>query len=158
MQVLSLVPMSGERVETDKKEEIDLHQTMDALEWAKEFTKVLNKNYSISVDEDWVHTWMANAIMCGWDHANSRRSKSWTYILKSGAGDIIKMFHHEPDESELNDAYGEYLNIPVKDAHASYNTSLYRMKSNYKESVVEVWNGLNKSPEKDSLYHWVNAH
>lgn len=51
-------------------EEIDLHQTMDADVWAKEFCRL-----NICSDVDMMRAWFANAIMCGYDHANWKHAK-----------------------------------------------------------------------------------
>jgi hypothetical protein len=35
-------------------------------EWAKEFTQIA-EDMGITIDEDWMVTWFANAIMAGYD-------------------------------------------------------------------------------------------
>lgn len=47
---------------------IKLHQTMDAVIWAKEFKRICDNNGHYC-DEEWMVTWFANAIMTGHDHA-----------------------------------------------------------------------------------------
>lgn len=42
---------------------MNLHDTMDAEVWAKEFIRINGG------DLDMMRAWFANAIMCGWDHA-----------------------------------------------------------------------------------------
>jgi hypothetical protein len=50
----------------------NLHQTMDARVWAAEFCATFRKVHPEQPcpDEGWILGWMANAIMCGWDHAH----------------------------------------------------------------------------------------
>jgi hypothetical protein len=50
----------------------NLHQTMDARVWAAEFCATFRKVHPDQPcpDEGWILGWMANAIMCGWDHAH----------------------------------------------------------------------------------------
>jgi hypothetical protein len=43
------------------------HQSMDGLMWAQEFCRVTGFH-----DEEWAHTWFANAIMAGYDEATRR--------------------------------------------------------------------------------------
>ena len=53
--------------------EIKLHSTMDASIWAKEFMKVIRDPRDgallCDIDESFMLSWFANAIMVGWDHA-----------------------------------------------------------------------------------------
>ena len=58
-----------------QEEELDpnLQYTMDARTWAAEFCKIFNKLHGFEVDEGWIISWMANAIMCGYDHASKVR-------------------------------------------------------------------------------------
>lgn len=53
----------------EKKEDVKLHTHFDAAVWAKEFMRIFG-NKLTEIDEDLMHTWFANAIMCGWDHSN----------------------------------------------------------------------------------------
>ncbi len=48
--------------------EVKLHDTMDAVVWAKEFKRICDANGHYC-DEEWMVTWFANAIMVGWDFA-----------------------------------------------------------------------------------------
>jgi len=52
--------------------ETDLHQTMDAEIWAREFKRICDKNGHYC-DEDWMVSWFANAIMTGYDHAKREK-------------------------------------------------------------------------------------
>jgi len=48
--------------------DVDLLQTTDAVIWAREFSRIARaKGYA--VDEEWMVTWFANAIITGQDHA-----------------------------------------------------------------------------------------
>ncbi len=45
--------------------------SFDARDWAAEFSRVaMSLGYS-SMDEQWLNTWFANALMCGYDEARS---------------------------------------------------------------------------------------
>ena len=44
--------------------DINLVRTMDARAWATEFMRITGG----TVDEQTMISWLANAIMCGWDH------------------------------------------------------------------------------------------
>ena len=41
----------------------------DGLAWAREFIQTVTDKPSIATDEGTMHSWFANAIMCGWDRA-----------------------------------------------------------------------------------------
>lgn len=49
--------------------EVNLHETMDAMVWTKEFMKRVPNS---GVNEGILIGWFANAIMTGFDHANRR--------------------------------------------------------------------------------------
>lgn len=53
------------------KELKDLHTSMDAKIWAKEFWRLFG-NSKDRIDEELIFSWFSNAIMCGFDHANQR--------------------------------------------------------------------------------------
>ena len=57
-----------------EKREINLHETMDARIWTKEFMKLV-KNAD-QIDEGTLLGWFSNAIMTGFDHANRRNLES----------------------------------------------------------------------------------
>lgn len=67
--------------------ETDLLQTMDAQVWAREFCRIA-KETDGGIDEAWMTTWFANAIMAGWDgrgrHLEARRSE-WRALSAEGA-------------------------------------------------------------------------
>lgn len=46
-----------------------LNCEFDATVWAKEFMDIFGDKLN-TIDESLMHTWFANAIMCGWDHYN----------------------------------------------------------------------------------------
>lgn len=49
---------------------VNLHDTMSAEVWAKEFCRIVGEKVpDIRKHEDWMLTWFANAIMTGHDHA-----------------------------------------------------------------------------------------
>lgn len=48
---------------------VKLHDTMDAVVWAKEFMRLFGPKLN-EVDEGLMVAWFANSIMCGWDHAH----------------------------------------------------------------------------------------
>jgi len=52
-----------------------LHQDMDARRWASEFNAVLASNNQQQIDEGWLISWFANAIMCGYDEAMRRTNR-----------------------------------------------------------------------------------
>ena len=58
--------------------EIELLQTMDATKWAKSFVEMYPQ-----MDEEVMHSWFANAIMCGWDHHSWQTDKAptWIYLI-----------------------------------------------------------------------------
>lgn len=47
--------------------------TMDAAKWTEEWMKAVRADPSIATDEGTMIAWFANAIMAGFDTANSRR-------------------------------------------------------------------------------------
>jgi hypothetical protein len=56
-------------------EKIDLLQTMDAQKWAAEFMRIIrDESLDIKIDQDFMVTWFANAIMVGYDHAKQHVS------------------------------------------------------------------------------------
>ena len=53
-----------------------LNDNPDAREWAKEFIKTIQaNNIPLVFDEDFMTTWFANAIMCGYDYAYKEMNK-----------------------------------------------------------------------------------
>ena len=63
-----------------------LPQSFDAVDWAKEFTEICATK-DITIDEGWMLTWFANAIMAGYDHAN-REHRADTQA--TSAADILQ--------------------------------------------------------------------
>jgi hypothetical protein len=64
-----------------------LHSTFDSTIWAKEFMRIFETQL-LCLDEELMHAWFANAIMCGWDHANqgeNRRLKKEDVMQAFGA-------------------------------------------------------------------------
>ncbi len=49
--------------------DINLHSTMDAAEWAREFIRINGGDFEI------LFPWFANSIMVGYDFANRRAEK-----------------------------------------------------------------------------------
>ena len=47
--------------------------SFDARDWAKAFCKISSFN-GMQIDEDWMITWFANALMRGYDEAMSRKA------------------------------------------------------------------------------------
>lgn len=64
--------------------EIDLVNTVDAVEWAKEFVRIAKTKPEIPIDEGTMLGWFANAIMTGYDHGRTAERKDmlrmFTYI------------------------------------------------------------------------------
>jgi len=52
-------------------EEVSLHATMDAWIWAREFMRIVQTE-NLTVDEELMLVWFANAIMVGYDAARAR--------------------------------------------------------------------------------------
>jgi hypothetical protein len=52
----------------------DLHSTMDARVWAREFNRVAQTLGYPEMDDGWLIGWFANAIMTGHDHAVRERA------------------------------------------------------------------------------------
>lgn len=147
--------------------EVNLHSTLDANVWAKEFVKVyeqrlygggtnLQDRYIRADFESWMMTWFANAIMTGCDHTGSARDKQYIYILKSHAGELVKIFDYEPSDADMDEAYAKYLHeeVDLMPGTASCNCVLYRwrkMDVYLKDQPIEVWNGKNTTVSK---YNW----
>jgi len=68
--------MSDERVSDKNGEGKPLIEDMDASRWAREFDDMLAKQYNVRVDQGWLVSWFANAIMCGYDVATRRFAPS----------------------------------------------------------------------------------
>lgn len=147
--------------------EINLHSTLDANVWAKEFIKVYERLYAggtklptgyTSPDfENWMMTWFANAIMTGHDHAALARDKQYIYILKSHTGELVKIFDYEPDDADMDEAYAKHLREEddLAPGTASMNCVLYRwrkMDVYLKDQPIEAWNGKNTNVSK---YNWI---
>ena len=61
--------------------EVNLHRTMDAKIWAQEFMETFKNHSDVMpkwLDEALMLGWFANAIMCGWDHANYDKNRRVT--------------------------------------------------------------------------------
>lgn len=50
----------------------ELPHSFDAQVWAKEFVETIKNNPNISIDEDLMRTWFANALMAGYNEAWKR--------------------------------------------------------------------------------------
>jgi hypothetical protein len=147
---------------TDKSSTINLHQTMDANVWTKEFLKTFQRLYpdihpnctkAERFDDfsEFVHSWFCNVIMTGWDHAHWEMDKRYVYILKSNSGSIVKIWNSgiEPDEREMREAYQEYLKCEEL-PDVSYNCTLYRYN---KHEGIQHWNG---KIQLETKYNWSN--
>ena len=67
---------------------INLHGTMDAEIWVKEWMKTIKKHPEIPTDEGTMLGWFANAIMAGYDAAKRKEvnlAKSRLHQLKVDA-------------------------------------------------------------------------
>jgi hypothetical protein len=128
---------------------VNLHSTMDANVWAKEFCNTYRKLYNREIDEEWVRSWMCNAIMCGYDHQSWKQDKEYIYILKTTMGDILKVFHWEPSEKEIRAEYVKHY--PNDVTGGNYNIfdyiKLYRWSRNY--GLMEMC-----GPKSDTQYDW----
>lgn len=125
----------------------DLHSTMDADVWAEEFCNIYRKLYNREIDEEWVHSWMCNAIMCGYDHQSWKRDKQYIYILKTTMGDILKVFHYEPNQYHIREEYEKhYHHVDVEYDVFDY-IRLFRWSRDY--GLMEM-NG----PKSDTQYEW----
>ena len=131
------------------QKDVDLHQTVDASVWASEFCKVFGKLYKSNIDPEWVHSWMCNALMCGWDHQSWKRDKEYIYILKTCDGDILKVFHWEPTEKDIREEYVKHYpeDMVGKDYDVWNYIRLYRWSRSY--GLTEM-NG----PKSDTQYEW----
>ena len=99
-----------------------------------------------------MHTWFANAIMCGYDHMAWKRDKEYIYIMQSNSGAIVKVFHYEPSVQDMAKAYAQYLNCDdaaIGKGSIEINTTLYRWA---KDKGLMVWDG--KKEVDDSRYNW----
>jgi hypothetical protein len=140
----SMLAQTVANLENSKKV-IDLHSTMDAQIWTDEFLKTFQ--YA-NLDRDSVLAWVSNMIMVGYDHANHRRDKDYTYILKSQTG-IVDVFWYEPTVKQMDQAYAKYLNQEILEPGASeWNCVLYRWSKN---TGLEVWNG---KAQVETRYNW----
>lgn len=142
--------------ENPKDEMTNLHSTMDAQVWTKEFMSVFYKLYpnKVKLDDEWIYGWFCNLIMCGYDHANWSRDAQPIYILKGNSGAIVRVFHWEPSDKDMNEAYANYLGKDLDaDVDASINCVLYRWRRDACD-LVEVWSG-KIIPE--SKYNWIKA-
>ena len=141
-------------------DEIDLHQTMDAQVWTKEFLKIFQKLYPdiypvcTSADRfvdfsDWIHTWFCNLIMTGYDHAHWERDKRYVYILQSNSGEIVQIWNNgiEPNELEMSESYKSFLKCPDL-PKINISCTLYRWS---KHKGLQHWSG--KATE-ETKYNW----
>ena len=153
------------------KAEVNLHATMAAQIWAKDFmnifielygTKIFDSNTGGNTSQntieecnnflEWMHSWFANAIMCGYDHMARKRDKEYIYILQSNSGSIVKVFHYEPSVKDMAKAYAQYLNCDddaICKGSIEINTILYRWA---RDKGLMVWDG--KKEVDDSRYNW----
>jgi hypothetical protein len=145
------IPMNG-KIEEDTSVEpsvIDLHQTMDAQVWATEFCSIFEDIYGHKIDDEWMYSWFANSIMCGYDHQSWKRDKEYIYILKTRGGDILKVFHWEPSEKDIREEYVKHYSEDLvgKDYNIWDYTRLFRWSRSY--GLTEI-NG----PKSDTQYDW----
>lgn len=53
-----------------------LPASFDARDWASEFVEIFTKLHpGVEIDEGWMISWFANALMCGYDTATGRMRK-----------------------------------------------------------------------------------
>ncbi len=49
--------------------------SFDARDWAEAFCKIASDKHGLKIDQDWMVTWFACALMRGFDEANSRHAQ-----------------------------------------------------------------------------------
>jgi hypothetical protein len=79
-----------------KNKKVNLHCTFDALVWAKEWMKIVNKNKSIPFDEGCMESWFAEALMAGWTvcekkHRMVKRENPLNWIEKDNIKEKIDL-------------------------------------------------------------------
>jgi len=132
---------------TAKSESINLHSTMDAQIWANTFCDIVGRE-----DREIMHSWFANAIMCGYDHQSWKRDKEYIYILQGNGGGIIQVFHYEPSVKDMNQAYENYVKCDKGEGNAEFNCTLHRWA---RDKGLMTWDG--KREVDDSLYNWKSS-
>jgi hypothetical protein len=142
------IPMNG-KIDWNELSTTDLYQTMDAQVWATEFCSMFEDIYGHKIDDEWMHGWFANSIMCGYDHQSWKRDKEYIYILKTCGGDILKVFHWEPTEKDVREEYVKHY--PEDMIGKNYNIwdyiRLFRWSRSY--GLTEM-NG----DKSDTQYDW----
>lgn len=79
---------------------IKLHQTMDGLIWAEEFMNIWYEKFNCDpaqITTEWLHSWFANAIMCGFERAISRERQA-AKVLEDGVNEYIEIQMANNDE------------------------------------------------------------
>lgn len=143
----------------------DLHQTTDAVLWAKEFCRIAEKLYpgNAMIDEAWVTSWFANAFMTQYDEDRRRseipvadnliRNRIYKALCDVGDWDCNKM---------ADAAMRVFQRLPKKEAHggaALRTTLLGKLTPIYKDcSMAELLNAImDVLPERESEIWCPNA-
>ena len=62
-----------ENKDTPPKERSDWPMpSFDAVDWAEEFCRIAKKNHGYDIDEGWMISWFACALMRGYDEGRSK--------------------------------------------------------------------------------------
>lgn len=71
-------------------------QSFDSRDWAREFCRIADTLGHKGIDEAWMQTWFANALMRGWDeHAkNGRSMEAPTHDLARCAARLREAAHY----------------------------------------------------------------
>jgi hypothetical protein len=93
--------------------ECDTVRTFDASTWAKSFNETLVKLGHQPHDEGWLQTWFANAIMCGYDHANKPTPSDEPKTIQDVTLDdvILATTSDEPKEMTMSQALPRYFPV-----------------------------------------------
>lgn len=117
---------------------VNLHNTMDARIWAKEWLKCIKKYPSIPTDEGCMIGWFANAIMAGYDGASRPFKKEDNNVS------IQKKYVSKIDS---------ILEKAVKDLHAELNEQVSEppkcsVPDCENKAIVNVMISINNKPKK----------
>lgn len=66
--------------------EINLTECVDAKVWAEEFCRICVNDLRVTIDEDLMLTWFANAICAGQDSVKTKKVEVWVFddLLEEG--------------------------------------------------------------------------
>ena len=133
--------------------EIELHNTMDALVWANEFTRRFGRHLSKEIDEGLLVGWFANAIMTGYDTAMQKQAGT------IGEMEMKQFDPSKPYQTRSGLKVGELHKYKIKYNDIVLEKFYSTIYFDTDHEVIHTWllDGKSDSDHRNSEYDLVNT-